>query len=109
MQLEQRIFSGIPGLDERIGNGFIKGSTTAIIGTSGTAKSTFAFQYIAEGVRKGEPGVFYSLGENIDEIRIMAKGYGYNIAELVLRMTVQTHLFQVWQLKLKEQMQNVLS
>jgi circadian clock protein KaiC len=79
---EERIFSGIPGLDERIGNGFIKDTTTAIIGTSGTGKSTFAFQYIAEGVRKGEPGVFYSLEENADGIRMMAKGYGYNITEL---------------------------
>ena len=79
---EERIFSGIPGLDERIGNGFIRGTTTAIIGTSGTGKSTFAFQYIAEGVKKGEPGVFYSLEENADGIRMMAKGYGYNITEL---------------------------
>ena len=79
---EERIFSGIPGLDERIGSGFIKDTTTAIIGTSGTGKSTFAFQYIAEGVRKGEPGVFYSLEENADGIRMMAKGYGYNVTEL---------------------------
>jgi circadian clock protein KaiC len=79
---EERIFSGIPGLDERIGSGFIKDTTTAIIGTSGTGKSTFAFQYIAEGVRKGEPGLFYSLEENADGIRMMAKGYGYNITEL---------------------------
>ena len=79
---EERIFSGIPGLDERIGNGFIRGTTTAIVGTSGTGKSTFAFQYIAEGVKKGEPGVFYSLEENADGIRMMAKGYGYNIREL---------------------------
>jgi circadian clock protein KaiC len=79
---EERIFSGIPSLDERIGSGFIKDTTTAIIGTSGTGKSTFAFQYIAEGVRKGEPGVFYSLEENADGIRMMAKGYGYNVTEL---------------------------
>lgn len=79
---EDRIFSGIPGLDERIGNGFIKGSTTAIIGTSGTAKSTFAFQYIAEGVRKGEPGIFYTLEEDAEAIRMMAKSYGYSITEL---------------------------
>lgn len=79
---EERISSGVLGLDERIGNGFIKGTTTAIIGPSGTAKSTFAFQYIAEGVTKDEPGVFYSLEENAEGIRMMAKSYGYNIAEL---------------------------
>jgi circadian clock protein KaiC len=79
---EERISSGTPGFDERIGNGFFKGTTTAIIGPSGTAKSTLAFQYIAEGVRKGEPGIFYSLEENRDGIRMTAKRYGYNITEL---------------------------
>jgi predicted ATP-dependent serine protease len=77
---EERSFSGGPGLDERIRSGFIKGTTTAIIWTSGTAKPTFAFQFIAEGVTKGEPGIFYSVEENEDAIRIMAKSYGYNIS-----------------------------
>jgi circadian clock protein KaiC len=79
---EDRIFSGIPGLDERIGNGFIQGTTSAIMGPTGTAKSTFAFRYIAEGVKKGEAGIFYSLEDSADGIRMMAKGYGYNTTEL---------------------------
>jgi circadian clock protein KaiC len=79
---EERIFSGIPGLDERIGNGFVRGTTTGIIGPTGTAKSTFAFRYIAEGVKKGEAGIFYSLEDTADGIRMMAKNYGYNTAEL---------------------------
>jgi circadian clock protein KaiC len=79
---KERIFSGIPGLDERIGDGFIRGTTSAIMGPTGTAKSTFAFRYIAEGVKKGEAGIFYSLEDSADGIRMMAKGYGYNITEL---------------------------
>ncbi|HEY6883302.1 MAG TPA: ATPase domain-containing protein, partial [Nitrososphaeraceae archaeon] len=79
---EERILSGIPGLDERIGNGFIRGTTSAIMGPTGTAKSTFAFQYVVEGVKKGEAGIFYSLEDSADGIRMMAKGYGYNIREL---------------------------
>jgi circadian clock protein KaiC len=79
---EERIFSGIPGLDERIGNGFIRGTTSAIMGPTGTAKSTFAFRYIAEGVKKGEAGIFYSLEDSADGIRMMAKGYGYDTTEL---------------------------
>ena len=45
-------------LDERIGNGFVRGTTSAIMGPTGTAKSTFAFRYIAEGVKKGEAESF---------------------------------------------------
>jgi circadian clock protein KaiC len=79
---EERILSGIPGLDERIGNGFIRGTTSAVIGPTGTAKSTLAFRYIAEGVKKGEAGIFYSLEDSADGIRMMAKSYGYNPTEL---------------------------
>ncbi len=80
---EERIISGIPGFDERISNGFIRGTTTAVIGAAGTAKSTFAFQYIAEGVRKnGEAGIFCTLEQSADEIRIMGKSYGYDMTQL---------------------------
>jgi circadian clock protein KaiC len=80
---EERITSGIPGFDERIGNGLIIGTTTALIGASGTAKSTIAFQFITEGIRKNnEAGIYCTLEESADEIRMMGKGYGYNMAEL---------------------------
>jgi circadian clock protein KaiC len=80
---EERIYSGIPGLDERIGNGFIRGTTSAIMGPTGTAKSTFAFRYVAEAVtKKGEAAIFYSLEDTADGIRMMARSYGYNTAQL---------------------------
>jgi circadian clock protein KaiC len=80
---EERITSGIPGFDERIDNGFIRGTTTAIIGAAGTAKSTISFQFIAEGIRKNnEAGIYCTLEQPADEIRAMGKSYGYNMAEL---------------------------
>jgi circadian clock protein KaiC len=80
---EERVSSGIPSFDERIGNGFIKGTVTAIIGATGTAKSTFAFQFLAEGViQNGEAGIFCSLDESADEIRRRGKSFGYDITEL---------------------------
>jgi circadian clock protein KaiC len=79
---EDRVSSGIPGFDERAGSGFIRGTTSAIMGPTGTAKSTFAFRYIAEGVKKGESGIFYSLEDTADGIRMMARSYGYNTMEL---------------------------
>ncbi|MFL6360092.1 MAG: ATPase domain-containing protein [Nitrososphaeraceae archaeon] len=79
---EDRVSSGIPGFDERIGTGYIRGTTCAIMGPTGTAKSTFAFRYIAEGVKKGESGIFYSLEDTADGIRMMARSYGYNATDL---------------------------
>lgn len=82
---EKRIASGIVNLDEKIdGNGLIEGTVLAVIGASGSGKSTFAFQFIAEGVRKyNEPGIFCSLEDSEEEIRRMGNGFGYDMKELL--------------------------
>lgn len=77
-----RVSSGIPGLDERIGNGILRGSTTALIGATGVGKTTFSFQFVANGVNNGEPAIFCTFEESADEIRRMAETFGYNIKEL---------------------------
>ena len=82
---EKRIASGIVNLDEKIdGNGIIEGTLSAVIGASGSGKSTFAFQFIAEGVRKyNEPGIFCSLEDSKEEIRRMGNGFGYDMKEFL--------------------------
>ncbi len=87
----ERIPSGIIGFDERIysnddgsgDKGLVKGTLTAIMGTTGSAKSTFAFQFIAVGVQKyGDNGIFCSLIDSSDEIKRMGEGYGYDALDL---------------------------
>ncbi|HKU49672.1 MAG TPA: ATPase domain-containing protein [Nitrososphaera sp.] len=77
-----RISSGVPGLDERMEGGFLEGTAIAVIGASGVGKTTLSFQFVAEGVKRGEPGLFCSLEESPDEIRRMAERYGYDVKEL---------------------------
>ena len=50
----QRVASGIPGLDDLIEGGFWPKSTVVILGSSGTGKSTFAIQFLMEGIEQGE-------------------------------------------------------
>ncbi len=82
---EKRTATGIVNLDEKIeGNGLIEGTLSAVIGASGSGKSTFAFQFIAEGVRKyNEPGIFCSLEDSEEEIRRTGNGFGYDMKELI--------------------------
>jgi circadian clock protein KaiC len=79
---EERIPSGVSGLDERIGQGLLRGSTTCVMGAAGVGKTTLAFQFVAEGVENDEHGIFCSLEESADEVRRMAQNYGYDIAQL---------------------------
>jgi len=74
-----RVMMGIPGLDSMMGGGLIPGSITAIIGSYGTGKTTFALRFLWEGVQKDERTIFISLEEKEERIfEYMAqKGWNY--------------------------------
>jgi circadian clock protein KaiC len=76
---KDRIKTGVPGLDGRVGGGFFKGSTTILGGASGSGKTTFGFQFAAQGVLDGQKSVFCSLEESPAEIRTMAKSLGIDV------------------------------
>jgi circadian clock protein KaiC len=55
--VEERISMGIPGLDEMLGGGLPAGYALLVVGPAGAGKTIMANEFLAEGVRKGEPGV----------------------------------------------------
>ena len=63
-----RIPSGIIGLDEVIEGGLRNNTVTVIVGASGTGKSTFAMQYVLEGLDRGEQGLFITLDTEPEQI-----------------------------------------
>ena len=52
-----RLSTGIPKLDEVMGGGVPQGESVLLAGPSGSGKSTLASQFVAEGLRRGEPGI----------------------------------------------------
>ena len=53
----RRLCFGIPELDKMLGGGVREGDSVLVAGSSGTGKSVLATQFIAEGIRQGEPGI----------------------------------------------------
>ena len=53
----RRIAMGIPGLDDMLAGGLPVGYSLLVVGPSGSGKSILAAEFLAEGVRLGEPGV----------------------------------------------------
>jgi circadian clock protein KaiC len=83
VDLNTRIPTGIPGLDELLNGGYFLGSTTVIVGISGVGKSVMALQYVAEGARRGERSLMFSLDEQVPQIVRNAATIGIDLEALM--------------------------
>jgi KaiC domain protein len=77
----ERLKTGIGGLDEMLGGGIPKGHSIAVIGSFGTGKSTFAMQFIWEGLVNGEKCIFMSLEEDEESLIESAKAFGWDFSK----------------------------
>lgn len=57
----ERIPSGVPGLDEMLSGGLCRSFTTLITGPSGVGKTAIGLQFLADGLKQGEPALYTSL------------------------------------------------
>jgi KaiC/GvpD/RAD55 family RecA-like ATPase len=70
--------TGIDGLDEILGGGIVRNSTTLVSGNPGAGKSILGLQYIYNGVEQfGEKGIFLSFEENEQDLREAAESIGF--------------------------------
>jgi len=78
----EKIETGIEGFDMISEGGLPKGRTTLIAGTSGSAKTVFAVQFLSEGIiKKDEPGVFVTFEEPPEDIRKNVISLGWDVAK----------------------------
>ncbi len=49
---------------------------------SGTGKTTLALQFLIEGAKRGEKGLYVTLSESERELRLVAKRHGFSLAGL---------------------------
>jgi len=76
VDVTHRMSCGVAGLDLLLGGGLLQRSVTLVSGSAGTGKSTLGLQFIAEGARQGEPGLFVSLEEGPAQIIKAAEALG---------------------------------
>ena len=77
----KRIKTGIHGLDSLIQGGFVKNSVYLLAGETGTGKTTFGCQFIWQGLEKGEPGVYITMEESPEDIRLDAEQFGWDFVK----------------------------
>jgi circadian clock protein KaiC len=74
-----RALTGIAGLDAVLAGGLPRDRLYLVEGTPGTGKTTLALQFLLEGQRLGERGMYVTLSETADELRASAASHGWSL------------------------------
>src|SRR5690242_11145252 len=80
--VDERLRTGIGGLDDVLGGGLDPDRLYLVEGEPGTGKTTLALQYLLEGVRRGERGLYVTLSESEQELRLVATRHGWSLDEV---------------------------
>jgi circadian clock protein KaiC len=70
---------GCDGLDDILEGGLTRARIYLLEGSPGTGKTTLALQFLLEGARCGETGLFISLAETATELREGAASHGWTL------------------------------
>ena len=76
-----RAGTGVGGLDEVLNGGLVRDRLYLVEGTPGAGKTTLAMQFLIEGARCGEKGLYLTLAETADELRSFAASHDWELPE----------------------------
>ena len=76
---KRRVSTGVAKLDKMLGGGIPESESLLLAGPSGSGKSTLGMQFIAEGLKQGEPGIVAIFEEIPTEHVERAKMFGIDL------------------------------
>jgi circadian clock protein KaiC len=71
--------TGVTGLDSVMGGGYPTNHMFLVEGDPGTGKTTLGLQFLLEGARRGEPGLYITLSESAAELASVAASHGWSL------------------------------
>lgn len=104
----RRLSMGIAELDKMLGGGVLEGDSLLIAGPSGTGKSALATQFIAEGLRKGEPGIIAVFEERPNGYTERAASFGLDLKKSQEMGNLEILYLRPLDLSVDETMQELL-
>jgi circadian clock protein KaiC len=75
----ERLASGIDALDQLLGGGLEKGTSTLLVGAPGTGKSSVAVQFALAAARRGECAALFIFDESIRTLLTRCAGMGMDL------------------------------
>lgn len=92
------LVSGNTRLGALLGGGLDRGSVVALLGASGTGKTTIANQFVVDAAQRGERSVVYLFEEADDAYRERAEGLGLGVDEFTRKGLVGLERVEVAEL-----------
>jgi circadian clock protein KaiC len=104
----RRLSMGIPDLDKMMGGGVLEGDSLLIAGPSGTGKTALATQFIAAGLRNGEPAIMAIFEERPKGYTDRADSFGLNLKTPLEKGKLEILYLRPLDLSVDETMQEIL-
>lgn len=79
----ERLESGISGLDEMIETGWLRGTSTLVVGPSGAGKTVLGLHFLRAGVQHGESGLLMHFQENPSQLTRIMRHFGWETKKLL--------------------------
>jgi circadian clock protein KaiC len=105
---ETRLATGVAGLDELLLGGIPRGRSVMLSGVSGSGKTTLGIQFLMEGAKRGERGIFYSFEETADRLITLAKSFGWDLARHLDEGTIRIVSIPVTDIRVDENLEDMI-
>ena len=88
---EERVSTGVEGLDRMLNGGIFRGSTLLVTGSAGTGKTTIVGHLIAAACRRGEKALLILFEESPDQLVRNLRSVGIDLGPFL-----ETGLLRIW-------------
>ncbi|NWG09903.1 MAG: circadian clock protein KaiC [Nitrososphaerales archaeon] len=87
--MNNKVPTGIEGLDELMDGGFLRGKNIVISGVPGSGKTLFCVDFLYRGVKyNDEPGVYVTLEESPESIIENMMGFGIDLKSMISKKKI---------------------
>ena len=80
--------SGVAGIDQMMGGGIDRGSSTLLMGPAGCGKSSLSLKYVSEAAQRGEKSSIFAFDEGLRTLITRTEGMGIPIKKYIDDKTV---------------------
>ena len=82
MASEDRVSTGIPGLDRMLGGGLLPGRPYMVTGETGSGKTLLGLRFLIEGLQNGEDVLMVAVDEPPTEIMENVQSFGWDLSAI---------------------------